>query len=106
MIDKESVEVFLNILSMTSDNVLNEVFGTNDIRQVLYNIDLDRDMERFSNYLKEFHIGDRVKTIENEITGAILFISEDKTKANVVMDSFNDIGDQVQTFNLTDLKKI
>lgn len=106
MIDKESVEVFLSILSAMENNTIKEIFNCNSLRELLQNIDIENAMETFYNYVGSYHVGDKVLINSTNKTGAIFSLSEDGKRANIVVDSFDDISEQVVTIGVDDLKRI
>lgn len=103
MIEKDSVETFLSIVATMDTQKINKVFGTYSINELLFNIDIEKRMAQLFDYLNEKTAGDRVQSKSTGETGTILFIKDDR--ANVVMDAFTTLEEQVKTFDITDLEK-
>lgn len=107
MLDKDSINGFLGMVSQMSPEGIQRVFGKYSLSDLLLNIDIEREMNTLNDYLQKsnFAIGDGVATPTGE-TGAILSIDGDR--CNVVMDGeyWNTLEEQVRTYNLKELTKI
>ena len=107
MADNDSINGFLGIVSQMTPEGIKTIFGRENLADLLFNIDIERDMDALNNYLQKsnFAIGDGVATPNGE-TGAILSIDGDR--CNVVMDGeyWNTLEEQVRTYNLKELTKI
>lgn len=107
MLDKDSINGFLGIISQMSPEAIQKIFGKYSLSDLLFNIDIEREMNTLNDYLQKsnFTIGDGVATPTGE-TGAILSIDGDR--CNVVMDGeyWNTLEEQVRTYNLKELTKI
>ena len=107
MLDKDSINGFLGIISQMNPEGIKRIFGKDSLTDLLFNIDIEREMNTLNNYLQKsnFTIGDGVATPNGE-TGAILSIDGDR--CNVVMDGeyWNTLEEQVRTYNLKELTKI
>lgn len=107
MLDKDSINGFLGMISQMSPEGIQKIFGKYNLSDLLFNIDIEREMNTLNNYLQKsnFTIGDGVTTPNGE-TGAILSIDGDR--CNVVMDGeyWNTLEEQVRTYNLKELTRI
>lgn len=107
MVDNDSINGFLGIVSQMSPEGIKRIFGKDSLSDLLFNIDIEREMSTLNDYLQKsnFAIGDGVATANGE-TGAILSI--DGNRCNVVMDEayYKTLEEQVRTYNLKELTKI
>ena len=107
MLDKDSINGFLGIISQMSPEGIKRIFGKDSLTDLLFNIDIEREMNTLNDYLQKsnFAVGNGVATPTGE-TGAILSIDGDR--CNVVMDGeyWNTLEEQVRTYNLKELTKI
>lgn len=107
MVDNDSINGFLGIVSQMNPEGIKRIFGKDSLTDLLFNIDIEREMNTLNDYLQKsnFAIGDGVVTSNGE-TGAILSI--DGNRCNVVMDEayYKTLEEQVRTYNLKELTKI
>jgi hypothetical protein len=107
MLDKDSINGFLGMISQMSPEGIKRIFGKDGLTDLLFNIDIEREMNMLNDYLQKsnFTVGNAVATPTGE-TGAILSIDGDR--CNVVMDGeyWNTLEEQVRTYNLKELTKI
>lgn len=103
--DIQDIEGFLSVLSMIDNETIYSIYHKQTIRELLRDIDLEKDMQTLYDYVNTFHVGDKVSIISTGQTGAILSISKDEKFFNVVVDEFDDMSDQVVTVEKDDLEK-
>lgn len=103
MIDKKDLEAFLTMLSALDERQLKTIFNKGSLRELLFTIDIDREMTTFKEFLNSISAGDRIRVKDTGETGIVLYCKDDKI--NVVMDAFTNIEEQVKTFNIIDVEK-